>query len=416
MDKVVGFTGIFVCIFAIITFSILANAKATDKQVQAFASVGENLSQINVTDDSVFLAVADAHKAKQEAADVTDIDESEEYNEKDDNSDVQVGLNMTSVEKDLKIKFVNRKTGKLVPLVNFQVEIKGPDKTYTKDDDDKDGIIYLTGITPGKYTVRITGPENLEGYSLPSDAQEVTVKDHIEYKKIDVADEVKKESEVNAAKEDTQVKTQTESVLQDTVEWVESTKTPVGGSGSDGAYVELKKADVPDPSASASLVFDKFYGVKLQKPWVLFETVQTQGQESENTDKSTKTENSTNPSDPIAVTGISISPNSASGKVDESVSFSVKISPEGADNQEVSWSSSNNSVATVENGTVKFVGVGSATISVVSKDNDTIKATAEVTVSAEEKPVDKPVESVSVSGETSVTVGSSITLSANVSP
>ncbi len=416
MDKVVGFTGIFVCIFAIITFSILANAKATDKQVQAFASVGENLSQINVTDDSVFLAVADAHKAKQEAADVTDIDESEEYNEKDDNSDVQVGLNMTSVEKDLKIKFVNRKTGKLVPLVNFQVEIKGPDKTYTKDDDDKDGIIYLTGITPGKYTVRITGPENVEGYSLPSDAQEVTVKDHIEYKKIDVADEVKKESEVNAAKEDTQVKTQTESVLQDTVEWVESTKTPVGGSGSDGAYVELKKADVPDPSASASLVFDKFYGVKLQKPWVLFETVQTQGQESENTDKSTKTENSTNPSDPIAVTGISISPNSASGKVDESVSFSVKISPEGADNQEVSWSSSNNSVATVENGTVKFVGVGSATISVVSKDNDTIKATAEVTVSAEEKPVDKPVESVSVSGETSVTVGSSITLSANVSP
>ena len=54
----------------------------------------------------------------------------------------------------------------------------------------------------------------MEGYSLPSDAQEVTVKDHIEYKKIDVADEVKKESEVNAAKEDTQVKTQTESVLQ----------------------------------------------------------------------------------------------------------------------------------------------------------------------------------------------------------
>ena len=77
---------------------------------------------------------------------------------------------------------------------------------------------------------------------------------------------MKKESEVNAAKEDTQVKTQTESVLQDTVEWVESTKTPVGGSGNDGAYVEVKKADVPDPSASASLVFDKFYGVKSQKP------------------------------------------------------------------------------------------------------------------------------------------------------
>ena len=55
---------------------------------------------------------------------------------------------------------------------------------------------------------------------------------------------------------------------------MESTKTPVGGSGNDGAYVEVKKADVPDPSASASLVFDKFYGVKSQKPWVMFETVQ----------------------------------------------------------------------------------------------------------------------------------------------
>lgn len=422
MDKVVGFTGIFVCIFAIITFSILANAKATDKQVQAFASVGENLSQINVTDDSVFLAVADAHKAKQEAADVTDIDESEEYNEKEDNSDVQVGLNMTSVEKDLKIKFVNRKTGKLVPLVNFQVEIKGPDKTYTKDDDDKDGIIYLTGITPGKYTVRITGPENVEGYSLPSDAQEVTVKDHIEYKKIDVADEVKKESEVNAAKEDTQVKTQTESVLQDTVEWVESTKTPVGGSGNDGAYVEVKKADVPDPSASASLVFDKFYGVKSQKPWVMFETVQPRDTTGESGDTNTTpgtesktepTDEPTKPSEPekIAVTGVSVSPGSLSGKVGESSPLTADVKPDNASNKNVSWTSSNEDVATVSNGNVTFKGKGTATITVTTNDGN-YSATASVSVEAK----DVPVESVSVSGETSVTVGSSITLSANVSP
>ena len=422
MDKVVGFTGIFVCIFAIITFSILANAKATDKQVQAFASVGENLSQINVTDDSVFLAVADAHKAKQEAADVTDIDESEEYNEKDDNSDVQVGLNMTSVEKDLKIKFVNRKTGKLVPLVNFQVEIKGPDKTYTKDDDDKDGIIYLTGITPGKYTVRITGPENVEGYSLPSDAQEVTVKDHIEYKKIDVADEVKKESEVNAAKEDTQVKTQTESVLQDTVEWVESTKTPVGGSGNDGAYVEVKKADVPDPSASASLVFDKFYGVKSQKPWVMFETVQPRDTTGEGGDTNTTpgtesktepTDEPTKPSEPekIAVTGVSVSPGSLSGKVGESSPLTADVKPDNASNKNVSWTSSNEDVATVSNGNVTFKGKGTATITVTTNDGN-YSATASVSVESK----DVPVESVSVSGESSVTVGSSITLSANVSP
>lgn len=422
MDKVVGFTGIFVCIFAIITFSILANAKATDKQVQAFASVGENLSQINVTDDSVFLAVADAHKAKQEAADVTDIDESEEYNEKDDNSDVQVGLNMTSVEKDLKIKFVNRKTGKLVPLVNFQVEIKGPDKTYTKDDDDKDGIIYLTGITPGKYTVRITGPENVDGYSLPSDAQEVTVKDHIEYKKIDVADEVKKESEVNAAKEDTQVKTQTESVLQDTVEWVESTKTPVGGSGNDGAYVEVKKADVPDPSASASLVFDKFYGVKSQKPWVMFEAVQPRDTTADGGGSNTtpgidpKTEPSvepTKPSEPenVAVTGVRVSQSSISGKVGDKVKLDAYVDPDNANNKKVSWETKNDSVATVNDGNVTFVGEGTTDI-IVKTDEGGFTATASVSVQAK----DVSVESVSISGESSVTVGSSITLSVNVSP
>ena len=136
---------------------------------------------------------------------------------------------------------------------------------------------------------------------------------------------MKKESEVNAAKEDTQVKTQTESVLQDTVEWVESTKTPVGGSGNDGAYVEVKKADVPDPSASASLVFDKFYGVKSQKPWVMFEAVQPRDTTADGGGSNTtpgidpKTEPSvepTKPSEPenVAVTGVRVSQEQYFGK------------------------------------------------------------------------------------------------------
>lgn len=421
MDKVVGFTGIFVCIFAVVTFSVLANAKSTDKQVEAFAAVGQNLSQINVADDSIFMAVADARKAKQDVADITDTGESEEYNEKDDNSDIQVGLNMTSVEKDLKIKFVNRKTGKLVPRVDFQVEIKGPDNTYMKNDDDQDGIIYLTGITPGKYTVKITGPENQEGYSIPSGAQEVTVKDHIEYKKIDVSDEVKKESEINAAKEDTQVKTQTESVLQDTVEWVESTKTPVGGSGNSGAYVEVKKADVPDPSASANLIFDKFFGIKSQKPWALLtgETVQsrtgTDGNGDSNTDTNTNTgsgegENQTNPPEQVEVEKITISPESASGTVGGGQNFTARISPDNAADKSMSWSSGDNNVATVNDGSVTFVGAGTTEIIVTSANGKT--ATAMVTVSAKETPV----SSVTINGDTAVIEGETIKLTASVSP
>ena len=457
MDKVVGFMGIFVCIFAVVTFSVLANAKSVDEQVEAFASVGQNLSQLNIAGESTFMAVADAHKAKQEAADFSEsMEESEEYNEKDDNSDVQVGLNMTSVEKDLKIKFVNRKTGKLIPHVDFQVEIKGPDKTYNKDDDNTDGIIYLTGITPGKYTVRITGPENQDGYAMPSDAQEVTVKDHIEYKKIDVSEEVKKESEVNAAKEDTQVKTQTESVIQDTVEWVESTKTPIGSTDGKGEYVEVKKSDIPDPSASAGITFDKLSGMKSQKPWIMREndTVQpiTEGGGAKTSDTnqpsvsdeepgSKPSESTDNPSEPskpdpdpskpdpdpdpskpdpepsdpdpgpVEVTGVSLSPSSLSGKVGESATLSAQVSPDNAADKSVRWSSSNESVAKVSGGTVNFVGAGNATITVTTNSGDKT-ATADVTVSAKENPVD----TVTVTGDSTVTVGGSITLTAKVSP
>ena len=443
MDKVVGFMGIFVCIFAVVTFSVLANARSVDEQVDAFASVGQNLSQLNIAGESTFLAVADAHKAKQEAADFSEsMEESEEYNEKDDNSDVQVGLNMTSVEKDLKIKFVNRKTGKLIPHVDFQVEIKGPDKTYNKDDDNTDGIIYLTGITPGKYTVRITGPENQEGYAMPSDAQEVTVKDHIEYKKIDVSDEVKKESEVNAAKEDTQVKTQTESVIQDTVEWVESTKTPIGSTDGKGEYVEVKKSDIPDPSASASITFDKLSGMKSQKPWIMREndTVQpiTEGGETKTSDTNQPTaseeesgskpsESTDNPSEtskpdsepepskpdpgPVEVTGVSLSPSSLSGKVGESATLSAQVSPDNAADKSIRWSSSNESVAKVSGGTVNFVGAGNATITVTTNSGGKT-ATADVTVSAKENPV----QNVTITGDSAVTAGGSITLTAKVSP
>ena len=48
MDKVVGFMGIFVCIFAVVTFSVLANAKSVDEQVEAFASVGQNLLRMRI--------------------------------------------------------------------------------------------------------------------------------------------------------------------------------------------------------------------------------------------------------------------------------------------------------------------------------------------------------------------------------
>ena len=425
MDKVVGLTGIGVCLVAAITFSIVLNARGVNRQVETFAQVGENLSQIAVADESTFLGVADGHLARQQAASAQ---ETEEYNEKEDDSEIQVGLNMTSVEKDLKIKFVNRKTGKLIPYVAFEAEIKGPDETYQKTDDDKDGIIYLTGITGGTYTVRVTGPEGLEGYILPEDAQSVEVKNQIAYEKIDVSDEIKSESEVNAAKEDTEIKTEVESVLQDTVEWVESTKTPIGGDGN--AYIEVKKADVPDPAASASLDFGLFAGVRIRPAQMAGLAIWSQPAEAgmmhlstvaeptstvpEPEEPSSTEPTQTVPEEPkdVAVTGVEISPKELSGTVGGSGSLSASVKPDDATNKGVKWSSSDTGVATVDgSGTVSFVGAGSATITVTT-DEGSHTASASVKVVEEEKKVEK----VEVTGDGSVSVGGSITLSATISP
>ena len=96
--------------------------------------------------------------------------------------------------------------------------------------------------------------ENRDRYSIPSDEQTITVKDSLDYKKVDVTDEIKTEAQVNVAKEDTQVQnTPVESVKKDTVEWVESTKTEVGTDDSTTAYSAIDKSTITDPSASAKL-------------------------------------------------------------------------------------------------------------------------------------------------------------------
>ena len=125
--------------------------------------------------------------------------------------------------------FMNKKTGKLISNVPFSVTITDPNgKTETWTDDDMDGIIYKKGITPGNYSVAVNAltDDKYKDYVLPTAAQKVEVKKDIAYKKVDVSNEIKKESEINAAKEDTQIKdTTVESTLQDTVQWVASTAT-----------------------------------------------------------------------------------------------------------------------------------------------------------------------------------------------
>ena len=69
-----------------------------------------------------------------------------------------------------------------------------------------------------------------------------------------------------------------------------------------------------------------------------------------------------------AVTGVGVAPSTASVAVGESVTLTASVIPSTATNKAVTWSSSAEGVATVENGVVTGVSAGSATITVTTVD------------------------------------------------
>ena len=246
MDRIMTATGVAVLILAIVTGSVYASARMVDHQVSEFVSVGSQLDGIQMIGEQGMLAVADAKLAKIAAANAVDDEneEQKEYDEAEYTNGGTVELELVSVQKDLKIKFTNKKSGKLISNVPFSVTITDPKgKSDTWTDDDMDGIIYKKGITPGNYTVAVNTltDEKYKDYTLPTGTQKVEVRKDIAYKKVDVANEIKKESEVNAAKEDTMKNdTVVESILEDTVQWVESKKLPP-------TYREVTKDTVVNP-------------------------------------------------------------------------------------------------------------------------------------------------------------------------
>jgi len=249
MDKVIAATGAAVLILAFVTAGLFIHSKkGDDATAEVLADVGASLEGISTIGERGLIAIADAQLAKQVVAEVVEEEEQKEYDEAELSEEITVKLNMSSVLKDLKIKFVNKSTGKLVSNVPFAVEITTPDgKTEVWRDDDRDGIIYKKNIAAGTYKVLVKEleEEQFADYVLPIGNQSVEVKGEISYEKIDVSDEVKTEAEIDVAKEDTQVNdTAVESSLQDTVAWVDSSATA-------NVYKEVPKSEIPDPMTLA---------------------------------------------------------------------------------------------------------------------------------------------------------------------
>lgn len=119
---------------------------------------------------------------------------------------------------------------------------------------------------------------------------------------------------------------------------------------------------------------------------------------------SSDTVNGYNSGSSVAVTGVTLNSNAEEVEVGNTVSLTATIAPANATDKGITWTSSNTSVATVNNGTITGVAEGNATITATTHDGGHT-ATCAITVTESTTPV---VETATVSYTvTSTTTASS---------
>ena len=426
LEKMSMAIGLVVIITGVALGSLIIRTKARADEISSFSNVGCEIAEMQVPGSSGLVAVADAQEAKKAAAEAVSEAASAATTQEEQNG-VKVNLSLASIKQDLKIKFLNSESARLISGVPFEVEIKKPDgSTTTWKDEDKDGIIYHYDIPAGTYTVTMKelSGDDYNDYTFNTKSQTIEVKENIEYKAVDVSDEVKEESEVNVAVEDTVVQeTVVESQNTDTVEWVESTKTEIGSSG-EVSYEEIKKDTIVNPYSAKGIIDADSLQLITSSDNASTENTSSSAESSTvssnaSTTATTSSENNNGSGDDTSDTGntgsgdtnsessdsggsntggttensseestketktytYSISTTQATIKVGESINISISPNHDGLS---VTWGSSDPSVATVssENGTtITVTGKKDGNATITAKPNDSSESLiAKITV------------------------------------
>lgn len=119
----------------------------------------------------------------------------------------------------------------------------------------------------------------------------------------------------------------------------------------------------------------------------------------------------------VNVSSITLNKTSITLEKGKTTTLTATINPSNATNKNVTWSSNNTNVATVNNGTIKANKAGTATITAIS--NNGKSASCKITVKAKEQPKPSTVEVTSITlNKTNVTLekGKTTTLTATVNP
>lgn len=379
-ERIAAIFAIVILAGGIATASFYAKAIGNRQQLESFAEIGANMGEETIVGQSGLIAVADAEKARAIAAELVSEDallEEEEEEVPDDAENVTIKMTLTSIKSDMKVKFINSQTGKLVANLPLEIDVETPDGSkVTYNDHDQDGIIYKKDITAGVYKITPKAlPSGYENYKLEIKTQSLTVKDQVEMKAVDVSNEVKKESQVNAAKEDTAVKTEVESQLKDTVEWVESTKVAIG-ENSDGkaTYEEINKDSIPDPASSSMI------GIRSWMFLSLGSSADSSLPDNPGTGESNAGAGGSSGENKEEKENITINEGNITLDVDESKTLSVS-----GTNKDITLSTSDESIVSVDGKTITGKKAGQATITASAENCNS----ATITVTVKEKVIEK---------------------------